>query len=361
MSTIADDDRRVIAGVDTHKDFHVVVVLDELGRKLDTASFSTTTRGYRDLTGWVTSFGEVLAIGVEGTASWGAGLCRHLRARGLNVIEVNQPDRHRRRRRGKSDRIDAEMAARAVLAGDATAVPKAGDGPVEALRQLRLARTGAIKARTAAANQLHSVCDTAPDQLRAQLRRLTTRRKVAVASRYRPGDPLTPTGGAKRAMVSIARRWSSLDTEIRELDRAIRTILDTIAAPLLARHGVGYETAGALLCTAGDNPDRLATEASFASLCGTAPVPISTSNSNRRRLNRAGDRNANSALWTIVMVRLRSRHAPTVAYLERRVTEGHSKRDAIRCLKRFVAREVYLDIQAITASHTPRPALEMAA
>src|SRR4051812_9133497 len=127
MSTIADDDRRVIAGVDTHKDFHVVVVLDELGRKLDTASFSTTTRGYRDLTGWVTSFGEVLAIGVEGTASWGAGLCRHLRARGLKVIEVNQPDRHRRRRRGKSDRIDAEMAARAVLAGDATAVPKAGD------------------------------------------------------------------------------------------------------------------------------------------------------------------------------------------------------------------------------------------
>jgi transposase len=172
---------------------------------------------------------------------------------------------------------------------------------------------------------------------------------------------LTPTGGAKRALVSVARRWSSLDAEIRELDRAITAILDTIAAPLLARHGVGYETAGALLCTAGDNPERLATEASFASLCGTAPVPISTGNSNRRRLNRAGDRNANSALWTIVMVRLRSRHAPTVAYLERRVAEGHSKRDAIRCLKRFVAREVYLDIQAITASHAPRPALDIAA
>ena len=186
MSTIADDDRRVIAGVDTHKDFHVVVVLDELGRKLDTATFSTTTRGYRDLTGWVTSFGEVLAIGVEGTASWGAGLCRHLRARGLNVVEVNQPDRHRRRRRGKSDRIDAEMAARSVLAGDATAIPKAGDGPVEALRHLRTARSGAMKARTAAANQLHSVCDTAPDQIRAQLRGLTTRRKVAVASATGP-------------------------------------------------------------------------------------------------------------------------------------------------------------------------------
>ena len=361
MSTIADDDRRVIAGVDTHKEFHVVVVVDELGRRLDQATFVATTRGYRNLTGWVMSFGEVRAVGVEGTASWGAGLSRHLRARGLNVVEVNQPDRHRRRRRGKSDRIDAEMAARSVLAGDATAVPKAGDGPVEALRQLRVARTGAMKARTAAANQLHSVCDTAPEQVRAQLRGLTTRRKVAVASRYRPGDPMTPTGGAKRALVTIARRWTTLDAEIRDLDQAIRTILDTIAAPLLARHGVGYDTAGALLCTAGDNPERLTTEASFASLCGTAPVPVSTGNSNRRRLNRAGDRNANSALWTIVMVRLRSRHAPTVAYLERRLTQGHSKRDAIRCLKRFVAREVYLDIRAITTPRQQDAQLEIAA
>jgi len=360
MSTIADDDARVIAGVDTHKEFHVVVVLDELGRKLDTASFPTTGRGYRDLTGWLTSFGEVLAVGVEGTASWGAGLCRHLRARGLNVIEVNQPDRHRRRRRGKSDRIDAEMAARAVLAGDATALPKAGDGPVEAVRQLRLARSGAMKARTAAANQLHSVCDTAPDELRAQLRGLTTRRKMRLAARLRPGDPLTPTGGAKRALVTIARRWLALDAEITELDHAIKHVLDAIAAPLLARHGVGYETAGALLCAAGDNPERLRTEASFAALCGTAPVPVSTGNSHRRRLNRAGDRRANSALWTIVMVRLRSRHAPTIAYLERRIAEGHSKRDAIRCLKRFAARELYNDIQAITRTNS-RPALEIAA
>jgi transposase len=330
-----------------------VVVLDEQGRRIDQATFPSTTRGYRDLTGWATSVGEVLALGVEGTGSWGAGLSRHLRARGLNVIEVNQADRHRRRRRGKSDPLDAEMAARAVLAGDATAVPQAGDGPVEALHQLRLARTGAMKARTAAAHQLHSVCDTAPDQLRAQLRGLTTRRKVAVATRYRPGDLLTPTGGAKGALVAIARRWTALDTEIRDLNHAIKTILDAIAAPLLARHGVGYDTAGAWLCTAGDNPERLATEASFAALCGTAPVAISSGNTQRRRLNRAGDRNANSALWTIVMVRLRSRHAPTVAYLERRVATGHSKRDAIRCLKRFLAREIYLDIQHITAGTAP--------
>ena len=361
MSTIAEDDRRVIAGVDTHKDFHVVVVLDEQGRKLDTATFAATPRGYRDLTSWVSSLGEVLALGVEGTGSWGAGLNRHLRARGLNVIEVNQPDRHKRRRKGKSDRIDAEVAARAVLSGDASAQPKSGDGPVDALRQIRVARAGAMKSRTAAANQLHSVCDTAPDTIRAQLRGLSTRRQVAIAARYRPGDVLTPTGAAKRALASIARRWLALDTEIAELNRAIKTILDTIAAPLLAHYGVGYETAGALLCTAGDNPDRLASEASFASLCGTAPVPISTGNSNRRRLNRAGDRRGNSALWTIVMVRLAARHEPTIAYLERRIAAGHSKRDAIRCLKRFVARELYNDIQAITRSHPEQAPLANAA
>ena len=316
MSTIADgDDLRVVAGVDTHKDVHVAVVLDEVGRLLDTASFPATARGYRDLTGWVTSFGEVLAIGVEGTGSWGAGLSRHLRARGLNVIEVNKPNRHNRRRRGKTDPIDAEAAARAVLAGDATATPKAGDGPVEALRQLRVARAGAMKARTAAANQFHSICDTGPDAVRGQLRGLSTRTKMTVAGRYRAGDPLTPTTAAKTALHSIARRWAALDTEIRALDRDIKTILDTIAAPLLARHGVGYETAGSLLCAAGDNPDRLATEASFAALCGTSPVPVSSGRTNRHRLNRAGDRQANAALWRIVIVRLRSRHAPTMDYL----------------------------------------------
>ena len=355
MSTIADgDDLRVVAGVDTHKDVHVAVVLDEVGRLVDTASLVATARGYRNLTGWVSGFGEVLALGVEGTGSWGAGLSRHLRARGLNVIEVNKPNRHNRRRRGKTDPIDAEAAARAVLAGDATATPKAGDGPVEALRQLRVARAGALKARTAAANQFHSICDTAPEVVRGQLRGLSTRTKMTVAGRYRAGDPLTPTSAAKTALHSIARRWAALDTEIRALDRDIKTILDTIAAPLLARHGVGYETAGSLLCAAGDNPDRLATEASFAALCGTSPVPVSSGRSNRHRLNRAGDRQANAALWRIVIVRLRSRHAPTMDYLERRVTAGNSKRDAIRRLKRYLARELYSDIQTIVATTEPR-------
>jgi transposase len=349
MTTMTDTgvERRVIGGVDTHKAVHVGVVLDEVGRLLATASFPATPSGYRRLLGWLNDHGEILAVGVEGCGSWGAGLSRHLRARGVNVIEVNRPDRARRRRQGKSDTLDAERAARAVLAGDATVTPKAGDGPIEALRQLRVARSGAIKARTAAANQLHSLTDT----VRGRLRPLTTRARATTASRFRAGDVATPTGGAKRALSMVGRRWLTLSDEIVELDRAIKSILDAIAAPLLECHGVGYETAGALLVTAGDNPERIGSEKSFAALCGASPVEISSGNTNRHHLNRAGDRHANSALWFIAMVRIRSRHAPTIAYLERRTTEGLSKRDIIRCLKRYIAREVFDDITRIIHTH----------
>jgi transposase len=354
MMTEDDSDvtARVIGGVDTHKDVHVAAVLDELGRLLANATFPTTTVGYRRLHRWLCDHGEVLAVGVEGTGSWGAGLSRFLRTRGLNVVEVNRPNRQTRRRKGKSDTVDAEMAARAVLAGDATVTPKAGDGPVEALRQLRLARAGAIKARTAAANQLHSLTDTAPDELRARLRALTTLQRARHCARLRPGDPLTPGGAAKRALRSVAQRWLALSDEIAELTRDIKHVLDTIAAPMLERHGVGYETTGTLLCAAGDNPERLRSEAGYAALCGSAPVRVSSGKTNRHRLSRAGDRQANSALWTIVMVRIRSKHAPTIAYIERRTTQGLSKREAIRCLKRYVAREIYNDIRTITLANS---------
>jgi transposase len=342
---------RVIGGVDTHKDVHVAAVLDELGRLLDTASFAATPAGYRRLSAWLCGHGEVLAVGVEGTGSWGAGLSRFLRARGVNVIEVNRTNRQTRRRKGKTDTVDAEAAARAVLAGDATVIPKSGDGPIESLRQLRVARHGAMKAQTAAANQMHSLTDTAPDELRTKLRGLTTLERARTCARLRVGDALTPTGAAKIALRAVASRWLSLHDEILELSRAIKHILDTIAAPMLARHGVGYETTGALLCAAGDNPERLNTEGSYAALCGSSPVEISSGKTKRHRLNRAGDRHANAALWTIVMVRIRSKHAPTIRYIERRTTEGLSKREAIRCLKRYVAREIYNDIRAITTTN----------
>jgi transposase len=346
MTTFAHETpRRVTGGVDTHKDIHVAAVLDALGRLISTAAFPATRHGYRRLLRWMQSHGELGGVGVEGCGSWGAGLARFLATRGVTVVEVNRPNRQNRRRRGKSDTVDAEAAARAVLSGQATVTPKAGTGPVEAVRQLRIARSGAMKARTAAANQLHSLCDTAPDQIRAQLVGMTLRKKVAVAERWRPGAAMTTDVAAKRALMTVARRWRALDDEARELSGHIKAILDDIAAPLLAVHGVGYETAGQLLVTAGDNPERLAQEKSFAALCGSSPVQASSGRTNRHRLNRGGDRHANSALWTIVLVRMTS-HPPTKKYVARRTAEGLSKPEIMRCLKRYVARELFPIIQA---------------
>ncbi|MEO7573664.1 MAG: IS110 family transposase [Acidimicrobiales bacterium] len=288
MNTIAHHDVVVIGSVDTHKDVHVAAVkaLDNLGRLLGTESFPTTRPGYRRLFAWLQSHGDLDVVGVEGCGSWGAGLARYLAARGVRVVEVNRPNRQERRRRGKSDVLDAEAAARAALAGQATVTPKAGTGPVEALRQ-RVARSGAIKARTAAANQIHSLCDTAPDAIRAQLTRLTMPKKIARAERWRPGPSMTPENAAKRA----------IDDEARALQHHTKAILDELAPSLLAVHGVGYDTAAQLLITAGDNPHRLRHERSFAALCGATPVPDSSGRtSGRLRLDRGGDRHANSAL-----------------------------------------------------------------
>jgi len=347
MTTIAQQpDLRVIGGVDTHKDIHVAAVIDELGRFIAAESFPTTTHGYRRLLVWLRSHGEVMAVGVEGCGSWGKELARHLTARQVKVIEVNRPNRQNRRRRGKTDRVDAEAAARAVLAGEAVVVPKAGIGPVESLRQLRIARSGAVKARTAAANQIHSLCDTAPDSIRAQLRGLSMGKKVAKAIGWRPGPDHGAEAVTKRALGAVARRWRHLNDEIRALNRDIKAILDALAPDLLAIRGVGYETAGQLLITAGDNPHRLANERAFAALCGTSPVPVSSGRFNRYRVNRGGDRHANSALWTITLARMSS-HQPTRDYVTRRTAEGRSKPEIMRCLKRYIARELYPHITAI--------------
>ena len=203
-----------------------------------------------------------------------------------------------------------------------------------------------MKARTAAANQLHSLCDTAPDKVREQLRPLTFRQKIATAERWRPrpGHDLETTSG--RALRSVARRWRTLDEEAQALKTEIKAILDELAPRLLDRHGVGYDTASQLLIAAGDNPDRLANERSFAALCGSSPVEASSGRISRHRLNRGGDRQANSALWTIALVRMAS-HPPTRSYVQRRTADGLSKREIMRCLKRYIARELFPDIQAI--------------
>ena len=338
---MTETELEITLGVDTHKDIHVAAAFDSLGRLLGTGAFAADGIGYDGLFDWASAFGPVVAAGVEGTGSWGAGLARSLVEAGVEVIEVNRPNRQRRRLNGKSDPADAIAAGRAVLAGDATATAKAGTGAVEGLRMLCCARRSANKARTQAANQIHSLLDTAPEALRAELRDLPLRQIVARAARMRPNgslaDPLTT---AKIALRSLARRFQDLDDERSALDQHIAELVE-LAAPgeLLDQYGVGPHTAAALMIAAGDNPDRLHSEASFAALCGTSPVDASSGRQQRHRLNRGGDRQANHALWRIVMVRLA--HDPTTrAYLERRIKDGKTKREAIRCLKRHVARDI---------------------
>lgn len=335
-----DHGREVTGGVDTHGDVHVAAVVDATGRVLATSSFAADATGYRRLLRWLRRHGHVARVGVEGTGSYGAGLARHLTGEGVGIVEVNRPDRQRRRRRGKSDTVDAEAAARAALNGDAAGTPKAGGGPVESVRVLRLARRSAIKARTQAANQIRDLIVTAPDRLRSRLRDLDTDDRVAVCARFRTGEVADPGEATKAALRTLARRHRELSAEIDVLDDRIARLCAAVNPALLAAFGVGPEVAATLLVAAGDNPHRMGSEAAFAALCGASPVEASSGKVTRHRLNSGGDRQANNALWRIVLVRM-SGDARTKAYVARRTLEGKSKREIIRCLKRHVAREMF--------------------
>lgn len=342
MSTMADPDAQVTVGVDTHKDVHVAAVLDVRGAVLGCESFATIRQGLGELANWAARFGSIDRVGVEGTGSWGATLARRLTGADLEVIEVNRTNRQHRRRHGKSDTADAIGAARAVQAGEATAAPKSGDGPVEALRTLRIALRSGIKARTQAMNQIRSILDTTDPGLRAELGRLRGRDLAAKCARFRPGADVTDPGtAAKTALRSLGRRWLDLDEEITALQHELATAVKAVAPPgLLNEPGVGINTAAALLIAAGDNPERMRTEGSFAALCGVSPVDASSGRHERHRLNRGGDRDANSALWRIVMVKMAT-DPTTKDYIARRVSEGKTKREAMRILKRYLARRYW--------------------
>jgi transposase len=339
----------VVLGVDTHKDVHAAAVVTALGAALDGRSFPATADGYRQLMTWARSFGTLRRAGVECTGSYGAALARHLRTGGIEVIEVNQPDKADRRRRGKTDAIDAEAAARAVLSGRATASAKTGDGPVEMLRLFKLAKSSAIKSRSQAINQLKAVLVVADPALREAASGLSNVRLF----RWCAGLEATPEAGTGQAVRHtlrlLARRIGHLTEEIDDLNKQIAHAVQQAAPGLLEVHGVGPDTAADLLVAAGDNPGRLTSEASFAALCGTSPVEASSGKTSRRRLNRGGDRRANAALYRIVLTRLRWEKR-TRDYLERRISEGKTRREAIRCLKRYVARELF---QIITEPARP--------
>ena len=332
---------QVVIGVDTHQDEHVAVAIDQQGVRLAERHEPATSYGYGELERWSRYLGEVRAFGVEGTGSYGAGLARFLTGRGFTVLEVNRPDRSVRYRKGKSDPTDAEMAAaRAVLAGVANATPKSGDGEVEMIRMLKSAKDSAVKARTQAFNQMKALIVTAPAELRETLGRLTTAALVTRCKNFRPGGMDGPMAAAKCALRSLARRYRQLGKERKDLETELERLTRTISPALVESFGIGPDTAATLLIAAGSNPDRLHSEAAFASLCGVNPIPASSGKTNRHRLNRGGHRQANAALHRIVVVRLRHDDR-TKEYMHRRTAEGMSKAEVIRCLKRYVAREVF--------------------
>jgi transposase len=333
--------QRIAGGVDTHCGTHHAAVVLMNGRRLADAEFPATAAGYADLMAWMRSFGRLHAVGVEGTGSYGAGLTRHLRGQQVRVVEVNRPDRRQRRAKGKSDPLDAYAAAEAVLAGRATTVPKAGDGIVESIRALHLVRAGAIKARTACINEMKALLVTAPAELREQLPARSAASLAQACARLQPHRDLAhPAGGVTAALRRLAARYHVLTAEITDADAELAVLVKQARPDLVAIRGVGVETAAQLLSSCGDNPDRLHSEAAFASLCGVSPVPASSGKTKRHRLNRGGDRQTNRALYMIAITRM-GHDANTRAYVARRTAEGLSTKEIIRCLKRYLARELY--------------------
>ena len=337
MTTLA---RSITGGVDTHLEVHVAAALDERGVLLGVESLATTESGYKKLLGWLADFGPVDLVGVEGTGSYGAGLTRHLQSERVRVVEVDRPNRQRRRLKGKSDPQDAIAAAQAAQSGNAAGEAKTRDGNVESMRVLRVARSSARKGRTQALNQMCNLVSTAPESVRAELRGLSVFNLLERASAYRPGAKRDIVSLTKFSLRMLARRALTLEEEISEIDAILKPLVKETAPELVATLGIGTNAASALLVAAGDNPGRLRNEAAFAHLCGASPLDASSGKNQRHRLNRSGDRQANSALWHIVLTRM-VYDPRTNAYIDRRKTEGLTKKEAVRCLKRYVAREVY--------------------
>ncbi|QTT78091.1 IS110 family transposase [Streptomyces mobaraensis NBRC 13819 = DSM 40847] len=343
-------------GVDTHGEAHVAAVVCPLGQVLGTKSFPATAVGYRQLLAWARKLGTVRRAGVEGTGTFGAGLSRYLLAQHVAVFEVNRPDRSARRLLGKSDPLDAQAAARAVLSGRARARAKTGNGPVQSARMFKVAKDSAVRARTQAINQLKAVLVVADPALRERLSGLGNRELFRTCARLGPregevggGDEGTVTDATLIALSMLAQRIEQLTGQIDELNQRLTGLVERHAPQLLAPVGIGPDSAATLLITMGDNPERLSTEASFAALCGVSPIEYSSGGRSSHRLNHGGDRQANAALHRIVFTRLR--HDPrTQAYYERRTQEGKTRREIIRCLKRYAAREVFNLVRAVSTN-----------
>jgi transposase len=294
-----------------------------------------------ELERWSRSLGTVLAFGIEGTGSYGAGLSRSLLAQGYNVIEVTRPNRQLRYTQGKTDSLDAEGAARSVLSGQATALPKTQTGSSEMIRHLKIARDTAVKSRSQAMVTLKTLIINAPADLRDILDQI--RGKIALIrhiAAFRPGNIDNTLASAKAAMRALARRWLWLHGEIIAHDKELERLVTERAPDLMASHGIATLTVAEMLILVGDDPTRIHSEAAFAKLCGVCPIPASSGKTHRFRLNRGGNRQANAALYRVAIIRMRS-HEPTLAYVKKRTKDGKSKSEIIRSLKRYIVREIY--------------------
>ncbi len=332
---------RITGGVDTHADVHVAAAVDHNGGLLGIESFPTNEAGYESLAGWLAGFGPVTRVGVEGTGSYGVGLARFLAVADVEVVEVDRPNRQVRRKHGKSDPTDAVAAARAALSGQASVTPKARNGPVEQMRVLLVARRSARQQRIQSLNQLRHLVLTAPEPIRIRFKDRYKTSLVTEAANMRPragSDPVIFTTNI--VIRDLARRIKALNTEMGNTDRILTALIQDTAPALLELNGLGPDTAASLLVTAGDNSERLHSEQAWAHMCGVAPIPASSGKVTRYRLNRGGDRNANAALYRIVLTRMSS-HQQTRAYVTRRRAEGLNTAEIMRCLKRYVARQTY--------------------
>ena len=340
--------RTVVGGVDTHADAHVAAALDANGGVLGVESFPADEAGFEDLLGWLVGFGPVSLVGVEGTGSWGVGLARFLAGAEVEVVEVDRPNRQARRKVGKSDPTDAVAAARAALSGTAAGIPKTRNGPVEQMRVLLVAKRSARSQRIQTLNQLRHLVFTGPEPIRVRFKDRYKTGLITEAAAMRPRHGSDPVQFTTNVVIrGLARRIQGLTNEVRTIDAMLRELVTATAPSLLELYGVGVDAAASLLVTAGDNPDRLRSERSWAHLCGVTPVPASSGKTIRYRLNRGGDRQANSALYRIVLTRMSS-HPETRRYVARRRAEGLTSLEVIRCLKRYVARQAF--------KHLPRTA-----
>lgn len=332
---------QVIVGVDTHKANHIAVAINTHGARLGITTIPATGKGYRDLEIWASKFGHVRAFGIEGTGSYGAGLSRVLLAKGHNVLDIMRPNRQLRYLHGKSDSLDAESAARSVLSGQAMVQAKAQTGSSEMIRHLKIARDSAVKAKSQAMITLKTLIINAPAELRDTLDQIrgpiSLVRHIAA---LRPGEISSPLASAKAAMRAIARRWLTLHEEIQAHEQELERLVRAKAPELMKSFGISTMTVAEMLILIGDNPERIRSEAALAKMCGVCPIPASSGKTNRMRLNRGGNRQANAAIYRVAIVRMRD-DAQTKAYATKRTADGKTRREIVRCIKRYLVREIY--------------------